>query len=83
MMGPVGQSRNLTVRLDPETIRKAKILAARRGSSVSALVRELVEDLVREDEAYETARRRALARMEEGLPLGGGPYGSRDELHER
>jgi hypothetical protein len=32
------QRQNLTVQLDRETIRKAKILAAKRGTSVSALV---------------------------------------------
>jgi hypothetical protein len=31
----------------------------------------------------ETLRQRAFARMEEGLHLGGAPYPSREELHER
>ena len=34
----IKHKQNLTISLDPETIRKARILAARRSSSVSALV---------------------------------------------
>jgi predicted transcriptional regulator len=75
--------RNITLALDDDLIRKAKVLAARRNSSVSALLREELSRLVSEDEAYETAKRAALERLERGSRLGGGPLPSRDELHER
>lgn len=74
---------NLTVSLPQQTIRKAKILAARRGSSISGLLAEQIELLVGEDEAYERARREALALMEKGLHLGGEIRATRDEWHER
>jgi hypothetical protein len=35
------------------------------------------------DEAYETAKRAALERLEQGSHLGGGPLPPRDELHDR
>lgn len=35
------------------------------------------------DAGREASRERAIARMGEGFPLGGAPYPSRDELHER
>ena len=35
------------------------------------------------DQAYERAKKRALAMMRQGFNMGGGPYPSRDELHER
>ena len=53
---------NLTVSLPQQTIRKAKILAARRGSSISGLLADQIEILVGEDEAYERAQRQAAAR---------------------
>jgi plasmid stability protein len=75
--------RNITLTLDDDLIHKARVLAARRNRSVSALLREELSRLVAEDEAYETARRTALLRLERGAHLGGGPLPARDELHER
>ncbi len=74
---------NLTVSLPQQTIRKAKILAARRGSSISGLLAEQIELLVGEDEAYERAQRRALASMDKGFHMGGVIRATRDEWHPR
>jgi predicted transcriptional regulator len=63
---------NLTVRLDDGTIHKAKVLAAKRATSISRLVAEEIERLVREDEAYEQARVEALADLESPMDLGSG-----------
>jgi hypothetical protein len=35
------------------------------------------------DEAYERAKKHALTIMRPGFHMGGGPYPTRDELHER
>jgi len=75
--------RNLTVHLDDETITKAKILAARRSTSVSKLVAAEVSRLVDEDDTYRLAEAKALAHLDHGFPLGGGPLPARDSLHER
>lgn len=72
-----------TLTLDDELIRKARALAARRNSSVEALLREELSRLVNEDEAYEAAKRAALDRLERGSHLGGGPLPSREVLHDR
>jgi hypothetical protein len=77
------QRQNLTVSLDVQTIRKAKVLAAKRATSISGLVAEQIEALVDKDDAYEKAAASAIARMKRGYHLGGGPYASRDELHDR
>jgi hypothetical protein len=45
--------RNLTVQLDGEPIRRAKVLAARRGTSISGLVARELEELVARDARYE------------------------------
>lgn len=74
---------NLTVSLPQQTIRKAKILAARRGSSISGLLAEQIEILVGEDEAYERAQHQAAALLDQGFHLGGVILTSRDEWHER
>jgi Family of unknown function (DUF6364) len=74
---------NLTVSLDRQTIRKAKIVAARRSTSISGLVAEQIERLVGEDEAYEQAKRQAIALLDQGFHLGGVIRATRDELHDR
>ena len=74
---------NITLKVDADLLRDARVIAAEEGRSVSALVADRLEALVRERRAFERARRRALARLREGLDLGWTPPRSRDELHER
>ena len=75
--------RNLTVQLDEETVAKAKVLAARRSTSVSKLVAHEIKRLVGEDDAYQRAKLIALAQLDRGYHLGGGNLADRDALHER
>jgi hypothetical protein len=74
---------NVTISLTRQTLRKAKILAARRGSSISGLLAEQIDILVGEEEAYERAKRQATALLDQGFHLGGVIRASRDEWHER
>lgn len=74
---------NLTISLDKQTIQKAKIVAARRATSISGLVERQIEILIGEDEAYERAQRQAEALLETGFHLGGRIRATRDEWHER
>lgn len=74
---------NLTISLDRETIQKAKVIAARRSTSISGLLAHQVEILVGEEEAYERAERQAMILLDQGLHLGGAIRARRDELHER
>jgi hypothetical protein len=69
--------------MDADLLREARVLAADQGTSVSAMLRDRLEELVRGHRSYEVARRRALARLRKGLDLGWTPPRSRDELHER
>ena len=73
---------NLTIQLEVETIARARVLAARRGTSVSALVARTLAAMVDDDERYEAARRRASELMNAAGRLGERAW-TRDELHER
>jgi hypothetical protein len=73
----------VTVRLDRKTVQSAKILAARRGMSLNALLACEIERLVADQETYERSKRRALASLDKGFHLGGKIHASRAELHER
>jgi len=74
---------NLTISLSRQTVRKAKVLAARRATSISRLLAEQIEVLVGEEEAYQRAQKQAMMLLDQGLHLGGVIRSSRDELHER
>jgi hypothetical protein len=74
---------NITISLSPETVRKARILAARRSTSISGLLAEEIEKLVGAEEAHQRFMRLALASLEKGFHLGGVITATRDELHER
>lgn len=74
---------NITLKVDVALLKEARVIAAEAGTSISALVAERLEDMVRERKAFTRARRRARARLREGLDLQWTPPRSRDELHER
>jgi hypothetical protein len=74
---------NITLKLDSDLLREARVLAAEEGRSISALLAERLESMVRERKAFDKARRRALARLRDGFDLRWTPPTSRDELHER
>ena len=74
---------NITLKLDAALLREIRVLAAEEGTSISALLAARLEQIVSERKTYERARKRALARLREGLDLQWTPPRSRDELHER
>lgn len=74
--------RNLTVELDDELIKKAKVVAAKRGTSVSRLVATQLADLVEDDVRYEEARERALKALANAKPRGGRNW-RREDLYQR
>jgi hypothetical protein len=77
------RKQNFTVSLSPQTVQKARLLAAKRSTSISGLVAAQIEALVNADDAYESAHRAALDLMRRGFHLGGTHSIPRDELHER
>jgi hypothetical protein len=77
-------TKNITLSMPEELVRRAKVLAAQRDMSVSSLVARLLEQLVGDvrdyDEVWELERRM----MSDGIGLQVGPIAwSRDQLHER
>ncbi|MBO0824071.1 MAG: ribbon-helix-helix protein, CopG family [Actinobacteria bacterium] len=78
-------NQNITLSLPEEDLREARILAARRGTSVSQLLARMLRETVERETGYDAARRRSLSTLSEGLELGTGGHAtwSRDEIHER
>ncbi len=79
------ETQNVTLCVRKDILQKAKLIAVKRGTSLSKLFSETIERIVDEEDGYEQARRRHLEILREGLDLGtyGRPVATRDELHER
>ena len=79
------ERRNVTLSLPKALLRKAKTLAVKKERSLSDLLRETLEEKVKEETGYQRAKERQIALMEKSFDLGtkGRPAASREELHER
>ncbi len=75
--------KNVTVTLDREVARWARVEAARRGTSVSGMLGEMLEEKMKSDEAYERAMERFFAQTSDVHRSDGRPLPTRDELHDR
>lgn len=79
------EKQNVTLSIPRELLKQAKIIAAGQDKSLSQLIRESLEEKVREAVDYNKARNRQMRLLKKGLDLGtGGEVKiSRDELHAR
>ena len=78
-------TRNVTLTFPEDLLRRMKSFAAKRDTSISALLTSAVSQLANEEEGYEEARDGMLADLARGYDLGthGRITWSRDSLHER
>ena len=74
---------NITLSLDKEIIRKGKLLAAKRETSISRLLAESLGNAVGREDAYEAAKRNALHILKRGYRLGGRIDWKREDLYDR
>lgn len=79
------ETQNITLSLPKEILLKVKLIAVQRGTSVSGLLSQTLENLVQQEDAYAHAQRRHVQWLEQGADLGTGGQvlTQRDELHER
>ena len=72
--------RNITVTLEENVARWARLAAARRKTSVSRLLRDILKERMRDKDQYQRAIRRALSRQP--FLSTDGRYLSREEAHD-
>lgn len=73
---------NITLAMEVEVLKSARVLAAQQGTSVSRLLAGELERLVNDDQQHHRAKQQALAALDRGFHLGGGRI-DRNALHER
>lgn len=79
------ERQNVTLSLPKSLLRKAKAVAVSKEKSLSELMRESLEEKVREETGYQRAKEKHTKLLMKGFDLGtkGHFRISREELHER
>ena len=75
--------KNVTITLEEDVARWARIRAAERDTSVSRFVGELLRERMVEERTYEAAMRDYLAQPPRNLRQSGKKYPRREKLHDR
>jgi hypothetical protein len=75
--------RNITVSVDDETYRRARVAAAERDTSLSALVKTYLEQLAARETENERLKRQEREIRERIAAFSASDRISRDELHSR
>lgn len=73
--------RNVTITLDEEVVRWARVRAAEANTSVSRLLGEELRRMMRQQQQFDRARR-DFQRIESAV-ISDNPYPRREELHDR
>ena len=74
---------NITLSVEKELLKKGKVIAAQKDTSISKMLGEKLKLLVEDEEQYETAKRSALQALKKGYHLGGKIIWKREDLYER
>ncbi len=75
--------KNVTITLDEEVARWARIRAAERNTSVSRLVGEMLKEKMQEEERYRQAMESFLSQKPKVLRKPGTKLPKREELYDR
>ncbi|MEY3001164.1 MAG: hypothetical protein RL648_1378 [Verrucomicrobiota bacterium] len=75
--------KNVTITVEEEVLKWAKVAAAQRDTSVSRLLGEELRRKMLKETAYERGRKRFQARRPKVLKVAEESYPSRDSLYER
>lgn len=75
--------KNLTLRIEEDVLAQARQIASEHTTSVNALIREYLNDLVRQKSRQEIARKELSALCRKSTAVIGSRTWTRDELHDR
>jgi hypothetical protein len=76
---------NITLSVPKDVLQKIKLLAVKKGTSVSGLMTQVLQEIVAEEDGFHDARLRHLTLLDGGLDLNtnGTRDWTREELHDR
>lgn len=74
---------NITLALDQELLSAARVFAAKKSTSISAMLADELREKIGKERLYEHSKQIALAMLEESWSLGGHGMKDREALHDR
>ena len=74
---------NITLALDQEILLAARVFAAKKNTSISAMLAEELYEKIGKERLYEHSKQIALAMLEQSWSLGGIGMKNREALHDR
>lgn len=75
--------KNVTITLDEDVARWARVRAPEADTSLSRLVGEMLREKMLDEGSYQKSMRKYLAKSPRVLKKKGGTYPDREELHDR
>jgi hypothetical protein len=74
---------NITVQLDQTVIKEAKVIAAKRSTSLSKFLAAEISKIASQESTYDKDKKLAIMRLQKGYSLGGAKLPKREELYTR
>ena len=74
---------NITLSIEKEIIKKGKILAAQKDTSISRMLSDHLRSIIENEDRYVTAKTHAIQVIKKGFSLGGRITWKREDLYER
>jgi len=74
---------NITLSIEKELLKKGRIFAAQKETSVSKMLGDVLEEMINHEDQYDAAKRNALQILKKGFHLGGNIHWSREDLYDR
>ena len=74
---------NITIRVEKDLIKRGKVIAAHRQTSLTRLLSDFLKQVIEKEEFYEQSKRKALKILNKGFRMGGRIACSREQFHER
>ncbi len=74
---------NVTLSIDEEDLKQARILALQQGSSLNAVIRQFVKNYIGHTKRYQHITEQIIQQAEDSQYRSEGKKWTRDKLHER
>lgn len=75
--------KNITLAVDEKLLKKARLAASQKHTTLTCIIREYLENYIRQNEVYEDAMLRMLKRFSRKPLSVGSRKWNREDLHER
>lgn len=73
---------NITLSLEKDIIKKSKLIAVKKDTSVSKMIGDILKEITEKEDEYEAAKKKAIDNLKRGFHFGGQITWTREDLYE-